>query len=60
MSKIWVNLFFEPIWAVLFAFSLRDGVEMILNYGIIQTTPEYTIPENFVKIGQIVSENEGE
>ena len=26
--------------------------------SLIQTTPEYTIPENFAKIGRVVSEHE--
>ena len=32
--------------------------EEFKNYRIIQTTPEYTIAENLVRIGRVVSENE--
>ena len=56
--KIWVNPWsLEQIFAV-FCFFPRDGVRRILNYRIIQTTPEYTIPENLVRISRVVSENE--
>ena len=41
------------------AFFFREmASEEFKNYRIIQTTPEYTIPENFVRIGWVVSENE--
>ena len=32
--------------------------EKFQNYRIIQTTLEYTIPENLVRIGRVVPENE--
>ena len=58
--KIWVNPWnFEQILAVFFAFSPQDGVRIILKLPDYSTTPEYTIPENLVKIGRVVSENEG-
>jgi hypothetical protein len=31
--------------------------EKFKNYRIIQTTPEYTISENFAEIGRVVSED---
>ena len=39
-------------------FSARWRQKNFKNYRIIQTTPEYTIPENLVRIGRVVSENE--
>ena len=56
LSKFWVNPWnFEQILAVFCVF-LREMVSE--DYRIIQTTPEYTIPENVVRIGQVVSEIE--
>ena len=59
LLKIWINPWnFEQIFAV-FGVFLREMVsKFFLNYRIIQTTPEYTIPENLVRIDRVVSENE--
>ena len=59
MSKIGVNPWnFDQIFAVFSVFLREMASEEFKNYWIIQTTLEYTIPENFVWIGQVVSENE--
>ena len=59
MSKIWANLWnFDQIFAVFGVFFREMALEEFKNYQIIQTTPEYTIPENFVRIGWVVSVNE--
>ena len=60
LSKIWFNSWnFEKNFTV-FGVFLREmaSEEFFLNYQIIQTTPEYTIPENLVRTGWVVSENE--
>ena len=44
--------------AVFCVFLREIASEEFKNYRIIQTTPEYTIPENLVRIGRVVSENE--
>ena len=70
-SNIWVNPWiFEQILAV-FAFTiaakwrqvnlkLPDYSNVFYIESLIQTTPEYTFPENVAKIGRVVSEPEGE
>ena len=59
LSKIWVNPWnFDQIFAVFGVFLREMSSEEFKNYRIIQTTLEYTIPENLVKIGRVVSENE--
>ena len=59
LTKIWVNPWnFDQIFAVFRVFLREMASEEFLNYRIIQTSPEYTIPENLVRIGRVVSENE--
>ena len=59
MSKIGANPWnFDQIFAVFSVFLREMASEEFENYWIIQTTLEYTIPENFVWIGRVVSENE--
>ena len=58
MSKIGVNPWnFDQIFAVFGVFLREMASEEFKNYRIIQTSPEYTIPENLVRIGLVVSEN---
>ena len=49
--------FLTKIFAVFGVFFREMASEEFKNYRIIQTTPKYTIPENFVRIGWVVSEN---
>ena len=59
LSKIWVNPWnFDQIFAVFSVFLREMASEEFYNYRIIQTTPEYTIPENCVRICRVISENE--
>ena len=59
LSKIGVNPWnFDQIFAVSSVFLREIAFEEFQNYRIIQTTLEYTLPENFVWIGRVVAENE--
>ena len=59
LLKIWVKPWnFDKIFAVFSVFLREMASEEFWNYRIIQTTLEYTIPENLVRIGRVVSENE--
>ena len=59
LSKIRVNPWnFDKSFAVFGVFLREIASEAFWNYRIIQTTSEYTIPENLVRIDRLVSENE--
>ena len=59
LSKIGVNPWnFDQIFAVFSVFLREMASDEFQYYRIMQTTLEYTIPENLVRNGPVVSENE--
>ena len=54
---MWVDPWnFEQTLAFFRDYLRKMESEIFLNYRIIQATPEYTIPENVVKISRMVWE----
>ena len=57
ISNLWSLLFMHVCKPFAFVSWYIKAITYLLTY-LIQTTPEYTIPENLAKIDRIVSEHE--